>query len=111
MKPGRPHFPTSLVALLAAATLFALLFVNILTLEGIRSSRPWMARAREAQGALSAVRGALVDAETGQRGFLLTGDPRYLEPWHSAEMSLPARFADLRRLTADEVDETRRVAE
>jgi diguanylate cyclase (GGDEF)-like protein len=24
----------------------------------------------------------LLDAETGQRGFLLTGDPKYLEPYH-----------------------------
>lgn len=26
----------------------------------------------------------LKDAETGQRGYLLTGDPRYLEPYHAA---------------------------
>src|SRR5436190_12059199 len=27
----------------------------------------------------------LVDAETGQRGFLLTGVPEYLEPFNSAQ--------------------------
>src|SRR5688572_4086254 len=27
---------------------------------------------------------AVLDAETGSRGYLLTGDPRYLEPYNAA---------------------------
>ena len=32
----------------------------------------------------------LLDAETGQRGYLLTGDPLYLQPYDSALSTVPA---------------------
>jgi PAS domain S-box-containing protein len=45
------------------------------------------------------------DAETGQRGFLLTGDVRYLEPYYAAIASLSDRVVKLRsKLSADPAD-------
>jgi methyl-accepting chemotaxis protein len=41
------------------------------------------------------------DAETGQRGFVLTGDEAYLEPYQSATGAVSSVLADLRKLTAD----------
>jgi signal transduction histidine kinase len=35
---------------------------------------------------------AIVDAETGQRGYLLTGDDVYLEPYHAAVQTVGARL-------------------
>ena len=32
----------------------------------------------------------LLDAETGQRGYLLTGEPGYLQPYHAALLTVPA---------------------
>src|ERR1022692_4888472 len=49
----------------------------------------------------------LKDAETGQRGFLLTGLESFLEPYNLAGTSLPAELATLRRLTADNPDQQR----
>jgi signal transduction histidine kinase len=37
----------------------------------------------------------LQDAETGQRGYLLTGDERYLEPFNQALTKLDSAFVDL----------------
>lgn len=42
------------------------------------------------------------DAETGQRGFLLTGDVRYLEPYYAAIASLSDRVAKLRSKLSDD---------
>src|SRR5438309_1709265 len=78
MKPEHRRTWAPLAAILAAATLLALLLVNLLTLEGITSTRHWVTHAREVQGTLSRLRALLVDAETAQRGFLLTGDASYL---------------------------------
>lgn len=39
------------------------------------------------------------DAETGQRGFLLTGDASYLPPFTSAKDEMPAAESTLRSLT------------
>ncbi len=41
------------------------------------------------------------DVETGQRGFILTGDEVYLEPYQSGTAALASVVADLRKLTAD----------
>jgi len=45
----------------------------------------------------------LQEAETGQRGFLLTGDERFLEPYHAALARLPEQLRELREITADNV--------
>jgi len=39
------------------------------------------------------------DAETGQRGYLLTGDPNYLEPFLTARTQLPTQEQQLRQIT------------
>ena len=46
--------------------------------------------------------GALLDAETGQRGFLLTQAERYLEPYEQARQQLTNDLSRLRALAADD---------
>jgi PAS domain S-box-containing protein len=53
---------------------------------------------RELDGLLS----TLKDAETGQRGFIITGDPRYLDPFRKAGRSLERELARLGELVADD---------
>lgn len=43
----------------------------------------------------------LKDTETGQRGFLLTGEEHYLQPFLEANQAIPVAYADLQTLTAD----------
>jgi CHASE3 domain sensor protein len=43
----------------------------------------------------------LKDAETGERGYIITGQQAYVTPYNNAVMQLPKRIADFRRLTAD----------
>ncbi len=49
------------------------------------------------------------DAETGQRGYLLTGDLAYLEPYDNAVAAIPHVVADLRSLSADDANQQRHV--
>ncbi len=51
---------------------------------------------------LEAIGIAVRDAETGQRGYLLTGKPAYLLPHDDAVARLPSLRAELRRLTRDD---------
>lgn len=53
---------------------------------------------------------SLKDAETGQRGFLLTGKPEYLAPYQASLETLPAQLASLRQLTADNPHQQQRLA-
>jgi CHASE3 domain sensor protein len=48
------------------------------------------------QGDISDVLKDLTDMETGQRGYLLTEDPSYLQPYTDAKSRIGTDFADLR---------------
>jgi signal transduction histidine kinase len=48
---------------------------------------------------LEATLGRIADGETGQRGYLLTGDARYLEPFEAAERDVDRYLAVLDTLT------------
>ena len=50
----------------------------------------------------------LRDAETGQRGFLLTDRPEYLEPYNAAVERLPAELNELHTITAETPEQRRR---
>ena len=49
------------------------------------------------------------DAETGQRGYILTGEPRYLEPYQAAIDKLEQKIRDVRQLTADNPNQQRNI--
>ena len=51
------------------------------------------------------------DAETGQRGFVITGDDAYLEPYQKAVSALGGVEADLRALTSDNPGQQRSLDE
>ncbi|WP_233612299.1 CHASE3 domain-containing protein [Corallococcus sp. AB045] len=50
---------------------------------------------------LAEVLSTVKDAETGQRGFLLTGAESYFSPYTLAKKTLPEKLAELRGLIAD----------
>jgi methyl-accepting chemotaxis protein len=52
----------------------------------------------------------LKDAETGQRGYVITGDDNYLEPYKRALTGIDVTLADFQKLTADSPDQQRRLA-
>jgi signal transduction histidine kinase len=90
-----------LAAILAAATLLALILVNLMTLEGINSARPLIIHTRQLQDALARMRAALADAENAQRGFLLSGDRLFLEQVQRSNDSLFAGLDEVMRVAAD----------
>lgn len=57
---------------------------------------------------LQQVQGRLIDAQTGTRGYLITGDERYLSPYQSALATLDQDVQRLSALTANNPDQQRR---
>lgn len=51
----------------------------------------------------------LVDAETGQRGYLLTGDKAYLAPYRAAMKNLDQAMSHLKDLTSDNPNQRKRI--
>ena len=52
---------------------------------------------------------SLKDAETGQRGFVITGEERYLEPYNGALERIDEEIAHVRELTIDNAVQTGRI--
>jgi CheY-like chemotaxis protein/CHASE3 domain sensor protein len=91
----------------AAGFLLALLALVLIAFFATQELRARTAAAQLVQHSfdvveqLQALDLAVRDAETGQRGFLLTGDESYLQPYESARAAVPGELESLRRLTAE----------
>ena len=68
-------------------------------------------RTHEVKEELSAVLRLTVDAETGQRGYLLTDDPIYLQPYQEATSQIESRLSRLASLTKDNAVQQQRTDE
>ena len=83
-------------AWLLAAMTALLVGIGLLLVQSAmaqRAARDGALAQADAQSALEALSQALVDAETGQRGYLLTLDPAYLAPYTRGVRDLPGDLA------------------
>jgi methyl-accepting chemotaxis protein len=60
-----------------------------------------VAHTLDVQEDVARINATLADAETGSRGYVITGDKRYLEPYQAALDRLEPTFEGLRKLTED----------
>jgi PAS domain S-box-containing protein len=127
---SRPPSRARNTALLGIAALALISVVGVSYREWRQYSRAnaGAAQSRAIVDSLDRLLASLIDAETGQRGFLLTGETRYLEPYNRAIQEVPAELsaalrvlatrsgqfanaARLNALTADELAELRDTVE
>jgi len=70
----------------------------------------WVAHSHEVRTKLADLLSGLKDTETGQRGYVLTGDEIYLAPYQSGLAAIQTTLADLRKVVSDNPDQSRRLA-
>ncbi len=98
---------TALPSCTLGRTGMAALALGLVVLLVIAGSSLWLSASNRAAAAAAAeasrlrllasdLSASLVDAETGQRGFLLTNNPAFLEPYDAALRRLPGELAALR---------------
>ncbi len=91
-----PRMAVSLpLAVLAA---FSLLTVNEVSFRQSTAAAANIEQAQQTRSTLNKLMQNLLDAETGQRGYLLTGDMTYLEPYTSALEEINQNMDTLRRM-------------
>ena len=73
------------------------------------ATREGIAHSRDVLEASAAVLTALLDGETGERGFLLTRDTVFLQPYRGARLRTVQGLARLRQLVVGREDEERRL--
>lgn len=96
-------FKTRIIAGFGAA-LALLICVGILSYWSVvqnANERQWVNHTHLVLEKLDALSANLIDAETGERGYLLTGEESYLAPYNGAASRVHENSKDLRELTAD----------
>ena len=69
--------------------------------------RAWVTHTHLVLEKLDAVLTNLIDAETGQRGYIITGEESYLEPYNDARAHVNQNVTELRSLTVDNATQQR----
>ncbi len=92
---------TKIVAVMVLPFVVLVTATSLLLVSRARSTEALSAerKAVELRGALDRVFVDLSDAETGTRGYLLTGDEAFLEPYTTAAARLPSDMSSLGSLT------------
>jgi signal transduction histidine kinase len=73
-------------------------FIFVRNTQNLGSREQVVVRTQQVQTALQKILTTLDDAETGQRGYLLTGDASYLTPYNGAQNALNQSLATLQAL-------------
>jgi len=71
----------------------------------------WVRHSLKVENALSELFATLQGAETGHRGYLLSGDPSFLEPYERARASIAARLQETAALTMDNAAQQQAIGE
>ena len=75
---------TALFTLIGLAALLAMVALSMWMLERTRTATEEVLATREMRSGVVDLFSVVQDAETGQRGYLLTGEDRYLRPYEEA---------------------------
>jgi signal transduction histidine kinase len=92
--------------LIVAAGIVALFFViqffvTVRSLQSVRDKTRQSQRAQAAVVAATRLETLVLDLETGTRGYVITRDQRFLQPWRDARTKLPAQTRALERVAPE----------
>jgi CHASE3 domain sensor protein len=107
-----PHSRPILLSFGLASTalvMCALLLVEWKGGTAATESFEWVSQTLEIQRELATVEARMSEAESGQRGYLLTGQESFLAPYTAATADVRNRLANLRRLVSDNSAQLRRL--
>jgi signal transduction histidine kinase len=94
---GRTIVASGLLALIVG-TAFVVLLVSIVDL---RDAGQRAGRSEEVLVLANGLERQIVDVQTGERGFVISGQESFLEPWKAAQAAFPTQAAALRTLVSD----------
>ncbi|KXX70921.1 CHASE3 domain-containing protein [Flammeovirga sp. SJP92] len=82
------------------------IYISHINSNKIIKSADWVVHTQEVLTQLGNIEALLVDLETGQRGYLITGKLEYLEPFINSKKVIYQELTSIRELTADNIRQT-----
>jgi signal transduction histidine kinase len=102
---------SSRLSALAAALLAGSLVLAVAAFAQLRGTGRTLQRTADTRILIDDVRTGILEAETGERGYVITGHPEYLEPYRTASARENAAMARLSSLSMGTPTEQRRIDE
>ena len=94
---------------LALLPLVIIVVASFRNMSALLEAAQWVSHTQEVKVSLGNLLAHVTDAETGMRGFVITANETFLEPYHNAIKVIDHDLADLQRLTEDNAEQTRRL--
>jgi methyl-accepting chemotaxis protein len=79
------------------------------SISSLTSTNHLVAHTQQVLEHIAAVLSLMKDTETGQRGYIITGDEAFLEPYKTGTAGVPSAVKELRQLTADNPNQQARL--
>jgi PAS domain S-box-containing protein len=95
----------------ALACLAAIGLVSYRSVVRLNENAGWVEHTHEVLSSLGLLLAAATDSETAERGYVITGDESYLEPYRQAGAVVDAQTRRVRELTADNRTQQQRLDE
>ncbi len=95
---------------LAGLTLVAIAAVSYRNSDALLANEQWVTHTQQVRTDIAELLLQMTNAETGQRGYIITGNDSYLEPYQSALAKIRAAVEDVRALTSDNPLQQRRLS-
>jgi two-component system, LuxR family, sensor kinase FixL len=100
--PGR----VSVLLAVALGLFIAAAIALVLNLSRLKDSFAWVEHTNEVLRTISAIETALLQAESGERGYLLTGESRYFDSYNRAQGEIQGLFDSFEQLISDNPAQT-----
>ena len=107
--PKRSWQNLALIAVPAAVLVGIETYHATTILPDLARSRAAVAHTLQVIDAARTLDEAIQDAQRGERGFIITGNLEYLEPYTEGIKDAPVRLAELKKLTEDNPEQQRRL--
>ena len=91
-----------------AALVAAVFAILLIASSDLREATHREARAKDVTAASLRLEKLVLDMETGVRGFVLTNQERFLQPFRTARALFPGQLAEVERLVSDSPEQSRR---
>ena len=96
----------SSIFFIASLTVLATLAAGALwEMQRLQSASSWAMHTRDVMAEGGRILQLVTDGETSARGYAVSGEARFLDPFYVAERGLPAAQSELARLLADNADQ------
>jgi methyl-accepting chemotaxis protein len=94
---------------LAGLALLIIAITSYRATGGLVENNAMVSHSHQVQDQFAGLVSELKDAETGQRGYVITGEESYLTPYRAALAQVPATLQKVRQLTADNANQQQRL--